>query len=66
MGVAASNLIPSGRPLGAITTIRDHENAHVKFLKQVLGDKAVSKPTFDFTAGELLPMYLVIMILFWL
>ncbi|GEM64531.1 hypothetical protein SF1_25130 [Sphingobacterium faecium NBRC 15299] len=51
MGVAASNLIPSGRPLGAITTIRDHENAHVKFLKQVLGDKAVSKPTFDFTAG---------------
>ncbi|WP_400261502.1 ferritin-like domain-containing protein [Sphingobacterium sp. SG20118] len=51
MGVAAPNLIPAGRPLGAITTIRDHENAHVKFLKQVLGDKAVSKPTFDFTAG---------------
>ena len=50
-GVAAPNLIPSGRPLGAITTIRDHENAHVKFLKQVLGDKAVSKPTFDCTAG---------------
>lgn len=50
-GVAAPNLIPAGRPLGAITTIRDHENAHVKFLKQVLGDKAVSKPTFDFTAG---------------
>ena len=51
MGAAASNLVPSGKPMGAITTIRDHEVAHVAFLKQVLGDKAVSKPTFDFTAG---------------
>ncbi|RKE55397.1 ferritin-like domain-containing protein [Sphingobacterium detergens] len=51
MGVAKSGLIPSGKPLGAITTIRDHEVAHVNFLKQVLGNKAVSKPTFDFTAG---------------
>ncbi|MBE8720687.1 ferritin-like domain-containing protein [Sphingobacterium pedocola] len=51
LGAAASNLVPSGRPMGAITTIRDHEVAHVNFLKQVLGDKAVSKPTFDFTAG---------------
>ncbi|MGO3807565.1 MAG: ferritin-like domain-containing protein [Sphingobacterium sp.] len=51
MGAAASNLVPSGKPMGAITTIRDHEVAHVAFLKQVLGDKAISKPTFDFTAG---------------
>ncbi|MGJ1436025.1 ferritin-like domain-containing protein [Sphingobacterium multivorum] len=51
MGVAKAGLIPSGKPLGAITTIRDHEVAHVNFLKQVLGSKAVSKPTFDFTAG---------------
>jgi len=50
-GAAASNLVPTGKPMGAITTIRDHEVAHVAFLKQVLGDKAVPKPTFDFTAG---------------
>src|SRR5690606_26031876 len=41
----------SGPPTGAITTIRDHEIAHVAFLKQVLGSDAVSKPGFDFTAG---------------
>ncbi|WP_306429830.1 ferritin-like domain-containing protein [Sphingobacterium sp. E70] len=43
-----------------MTTIRDHEVAHVNFLKQVLGNKAVSKPTFDFTAGVLLVMSLAI------
>lgn len=51
LGAAAAGLVPAGKPMGAITTIRDHEVAHVQFLKQVLGDKAVSKPTFDFTAG---------------
>lgn len=51
MGAAASGLVPSGPPRGAITTIRDHEVAHVAFLKQVLGSDAVSKPSFDFTAG---------------
>ncbi|WP_343561353.1 ferritin-like domain-containing protein [Sphingobacterium sp.] len=51
MGVAKTGLIPSGKPLAAISSIRDHEIAHVNFLKQVLGNKAVSKPTFDFTAG---------------
>ena len=50
-GAAATNLVPTGKPAGAITTIRNHEVAHVAFLKQVLGDKAVPKPTFDFTAG---------------
>ena len=50
-GAAASGLVPTGKPAGAIATIRDHEVAHVAFLKQVLGDNAVSKPTFDFTAG---------------
>ncbi|WP_437918161.1 ferritin-like domain-containing protein [Sphingobacterium sp. LRF_L2] len=50
-GAAATGLIPSGKPTAAIQTIRDHEIAHVNFLKQVLGDQAVSKPTFDFTAG---------------
>lgn len=51
MGVAATGLVPSGPPRGAITTIRDHETAHVAFLKEVLGSEAVSKPDFDFTAG---------------
>ncbi|WP_164122925.1 MULTISPECIES: ferritin-like domain-containing protein [Sphingobacterium] len=51
LGTAASNLVPSGKPMDAITTIRNHEVAHVNFLKQVLGSNAVSKPTFDFTAG---------------
>jgi len=44
-------LIPSGKPMEAIRTIRDHEIAHVAFLKQVLGNQAVAKPMFDFTAG---------------
>ncbi|MCW8313409.1 ferritin-like domain-containing protein [Sphingobacterium sp. InxBP1] len=51
MGIAKAGLIPAGKPLGAIATIRNHEIAHVNFLKQVLGSKAVAKPTFDFTAG---------------
>ncbi|MGH2623488.1 MAG: ferritin-like domain-containing protein [Sphingobacterium sp.] len=50
-GAAASGLVPTGKPAGAIATIRDHEVAHVAFLKKVLGDQAVSKPNFDFTAG---------------
>ena len=54
-GVAAAGLIPSGAPLGAMTTIRDHENQHVAFLKTAissLGKTPVSKPTFDFSAGK--------------
>ena len=54
-GVAAAGLIPAGAPLGAITTIRDHEDQHVTFLKTALssmGKTPVSKPTFDFSAGN--------------
>ena len=55
MGVSAPGLIPAGTPaVGAITTIRDHEVAHVAFLKTAitsLGGSPVAKPTFDFTAG---------------
>ncbi len=36
----------------ALTKIRDDENKHVAFLKSVLGSAAVSKPTFDFSAGS--------------
>lgn len=50
MGVAASGLVPAG-DADVFTTIRDHENAHVALLKGALGSAAVSKPTFDFTAG---------------
>lgn len=54
-GVAASGLVPAGAALGAMTTIRDHENQHVAFLKTALislGKTPVSKPTFDFSAGN--------------
>lgn len=53
-GAAAAGLIPSGPATGAITTIRDHENAHVQFLKTAItasGGTPVAKPNFDFTAG---------------
>jgi hypothetical protein len=53
--VAAPNLIPAGAPTGAITTIRDHENAHVVLLRTAISGLGVTptpKPTFDFTAGN--------------
>ena len=55
-GSAAAGLVPAGAATGAIATIRDHENAHVAFLKTAItavGGAAavVAKPTFDFTAG---------------
>jgi hypothetical protein len=55
-GVAASGLIPAGTPaVAALTQIRDDENKHVNFLKGVLGNNAVSKPSFDFTAKGTFP-----------
>lgn len=50
-GVAKAGLIP-GADLAIFTTIRDHEVAHVNYLKAALGSAAVAKPTFDFTAGN--------------
>ena len=56
MGVAASGLVPAGTPaVGALTAIRNDENAHVNFLKTALGANAVAKPTFDFTAKGAFP-----------
>lgn len=49
MGVA-SGIIP-GADRKTFVTIRDHEIAHVDYLKRVLGAAAVAKPAFDFTAG---------------
>lgn len=53
--VATSGVIPAGPALGALTTIRDHENQHVAFLKAAItasGGTPVAKPTFDFSAGN--------------
>ncbi|RYY41695.1 MAG: ferritin-like domain-containing protein [Chitinophagaceae bacterium] len=53
-GVAAAGLIPAGAATGAMTTIRDHENAHVQFLRMAianLGGTAIARPNFDFSAG---------------
>jgi len=49
--------VPSGAPLGALTTIRNHEVAHVNFIKTVLMSMSVSMPvytaaSFDFTGGN--------------
>ena len=52
--VAAPGLIPTGAPTAAITTIRDHELAHVNLLKGALGTAARPEITYamtDFTAG---------------
>ncbi len=50
-GVGTAGLIPvADRPI--FTTIRDHEVAHVAYLKNALGAAAVMKPMFDFTAGN--------------
>lgn len=54
-GVAASGLIPAGQAVAAFTVIRDHENAHVNFLRTAitsLGGAPVAKPTFDFSGGN--------------
>ncbi|WP_276483121.1 ferritin-like domain-containing protein [Paraflavitalea pollutisoli] len=51
----ASGIVPAGAPTGAFTTIRDHENAHVTFLKAAItasGGTPIAKPTFDFSAGN--------------
>lgn len=51
----SAGLIPTGAPTGAITTIRDHELAHVKFLDAAIkgaGGTPVAEPKFDFTGGK--------------
>ncbi|MFN2458450.1 MAG: ferritin-like domain-containing protein [Chitinophagaceae bacterium] len=48
-------LFPTAAGLGAFTVIRDHENAHVKFLQDTiksLNATPVAKPTFDFSGGN--------------
>ncbi len=50
LGNKAKNLIPKDASK-VFDTLQDHEQAHVKLLRSVLGNKAVAKPRFDFTAG---------------
>lgn len=50
LGNKAKNLIP--KDTGKVfDTLKDHEEAHVKLLRTVLGGQAAPKPQFDFTAG---------------
>ncbi|MCW3462524.1 ferritin-like domain-containing protein [Chitinophaga nivalis] len=51
-GLETTGLIPA-EGIGAITTISNHETAHVKFLQNVLSGMGgfAASPTFDFTAG---------------
>jgi hypothetical protein len=46
-----SGVIPAA-DLAIFTTIRDHEIAHVAYLRNALGAQAGPAPTFDFTAGN--------------
>ncbi|MHB1921079.1 MAG: ferritin-like domain-containing protein [Chitinophagaceae bacterium] len=57
MGLNASGLIPSS-DMTVMMQISKHETAHVLLLQNTiaqLGGTAVSKPTFDFTAGGTFP-----------
>jgi hypothetical protein len=56
-GIGASGLIPSSDLL-YFTTVQADENAHVTFLKSVLGSAAVAMPTFDLTAKGNFPTVL--------
>lgn len=56
----ASGIIPAGAPTAALTTIRNHEGAHVSFLASAItasGGTPVSftASQFDFTAGGAFP-----------
>jgi hypothetical protein len=45
-GILPANVVP------IFTTIRDHELAHVAFLRNALGSQAIARPRFDFTGGR--------------
>ncbi len=52
-GVASGIIGPNELPV--FTQIQKHENAHVAFLKGVLGSSAIGQLKFDYTAGGTLP-----------
>ena len=45
-GVATAGLIPAGPGVGALTTIRDHETAHVNFLRTAITSLSGTPVTF--------------------
>ena len=47
----ASGVVPAA-DMAIFTTIRDHEIAHVAYLRKALGSRARPSPIFDFTAGR--------------
>ncbi|MDP4285749.1 MAG: ferritin-like domain-containing protein [Bacteroidota bacterium] len=56
----ASGIVPSGDALNALTVIRDHENAHVNFLKTAISAAGATPvsftvASFDFTAKGTFP-----------
>ncbi|HEV7347602.1 ferritin-like domain-containing protein [Telluribacter sp.] len=53
-GLNTPGLIPANTR-DVFDQIRKHEVAHVEFLKSALGNKAVMKPNFDFTAKGMFP-----------
>jgi len=53
-GNMAPGLIPESDKM-VFEKIGMHEKEHVDFLKTALGDQAVAKPAFDFTAGGAFP-----------
>lgn len=53
-GVNASGLL-SGAMQTAAAQIMKHEVAHVRVLQSLLGERAIQKPAFDFTAGGTFP-----------
>lgn len=59
-GLAQANLIPAS-DISYLTTIANHENAHVAFLKTILGASAITSPVFDLTGkgifGDVLTNY---------
>lgn len=53
--LGSAGLIPAGAPTAAITTIMNHEKAHVDFLKTAItgaGGTPVAEPKFDFSGGQ--------------
>lgn len=54
VGLAYPGLIPQ-QFIRTFLTIAKHENQHVAFLKSTLGNQAIAKPKFDFTAKGAYP-----------
>ena len=55
LGINASALVPAGIDLDALTTIKNQETQHVRFLDEALkalGKVPAATPSFDFTGGK--------------